>query len=190
MHDQDFETLVERFENKERDNWQRPDAVLALMGDLTNKTVADIGAGTGYFSFRIAPKAAKTLAIDIDERFLKYIANKHKTQYADTLRLVTRLSQPNNPGLQPKEVDVVIVVNVYHHIDARTEYFRLVAQGLKAGGKLYIVDFKKGDYPMGPPDRLKIDVPQIRKELQAAGFARVQQASIDLPYQFVLVAEK
>lgn len=190
MHDQDFETLVERFENKERDNWQRPDAVLALMGDLTNKTVADIGAGTGYFSFRIAPKAAKTLAIDIDERFLKYIANKHKTQYADSLRLETRLSQPNNPGLQPKEVDVVIVVNVYHHIDARTEYFRLVAQGLKAGGKLYIVDFKKGDYPMGPPDRLKIDVPQIRKELQAAGFARVQQASIDLPYQFVLVAEK
>jgi ubiquinone/menaquinone biosynthesis C-methylase UbiE len=190
MPEEDFETLVQSFENSERDVWQKPDEVVALMGDLKGKTVADIGAGTGYFSFRLATRAGKTISIDIDERFLAYIANKNKTRHNGSLNMEVRQSQTNSPGLAPQEVDVVIVVNTYHHIDARTEYFRQVYNGLKPGGKLFVVDFKKGDFPMGPPDRLKLDIPQIRKELEGAGFTPVQQASLRLPYQFVLVAQK
>ncbi|MBX3100929.1 MAG: class I SAM-dependent methyltransferase [Bacteroidetes bacterium] len=190
MQDEDFETLVKRFENQERDTWQQPDKVLALMGDLRGKTVADIGAGTGYFTFRLAQRAHKTIAIDIDERFLQYIAGKNKRLFADSLQIETRLSQANSPGLAAAEADAVIVVNTYHHIDARTEYFRLVHRGLKPGGKLYVIDFKKGDFPMGPPDRLKLELKQIEKELQTAGFGSVHNAPLELPYQFVLVAEK
>ncbi len=70
MHQVGFDTLVKHFENPARAEWQKPEWVIEQLGDLTGKTVADIGAGTGYFAFRIARKAKKVIAIDIDERFL------------------------------------------------------------------------------------------------------------------------
>ena len=78
MHETDFDTLAARFEEPSRAEWQKPDKIIASLGSLNGKTVADIGTGTGYFAFPIAKKAAKVIAIDIDQRFLDYIEHKKK----------------------------------------------------------------------------------------------------------------
>jgi len=84
IHQADFDTLVAHFEDPSRAEWQKPDAVIASLGPLDGKTVADIGTGTGYFAFPIAKKAAKVIAIDIDQRFLDYI--RHKKTDAENRR--------------------------------------------------------------------------------------------------------
>ncbi len=87
MHHADFQQLVAHFEDPARAQWQKPDEVIASLGSLEGKTVADIGAGSGYFTFPLAKKAAKVIAIDIDQRFLDYIEQKKRTQkMAPTLR--------------------------------------------------------------------------------------------------------
>ena len=68
MNESEFEELVERFEHRDRNQWQQPDKVLTSLGELNGKTIVDIGAGTGYFAFRLLEKGAKVIAVDIDER--------------------------------------------------------------------------------------------------------------------------
>ena len=82
----------------------------------SGKTVADIGAGTGYFSFPISKQAAKVIAIDIDQRFLDYIAQKKQTQKIGG-NIETRLTKPDSSGLKPGEADMVLIVDTYHHIE-------------------------------------------------------------------------
>ena len=78
MHRRSFEELVKSFENEDRSAWQKPDEVIALLGDLNGKTVMDIGAGSGYFTFRMAAKGARVIAADVDQRFLDFITEKRK----------------------------------------------------------------------------------------------------------------
>ncbi|MFW5760353.1 MAG: class I SAM-dependent methyltransferase [Cyclobacteriaceae bacterium] len=185
-----FEQLVEIYEDPNRRNWQNPDLVLNMLGNLNKKTVADIGSGTGYFAIRIAQFADKVIAIDIDERFLDYIEER-KLEIADTIaqRIVTRLTNEDDPSLSPNEADVALLVNTYPFIDNRPVYFSQVKRGLKPDGKLVILDYKKGDIPVGPPDEIKISPEQVFAELRQAGF---QEFSIDeksLEYQYVIIAE-
>ncbi len=151
MNQSKFEELVERFEGNDRDNWQKPYEIIKLFGDLNGKRIMDIGAGTGYFSFKLAEKGAEVIAADVDKRFLKYIADK-KVELGDSL-VTTRLTEYEDPLLKEKEVDHVIIVNTYHHIDNRVEYFSKVYRGMQSKGKLMIVDFKKENTPHGPPKR-------------------------------------
>jgi 2-polyprenyl-3-methyl-5-hydroxy-6-metoxy-1,4-benzoquinol methylase len=99
------------------------------------QTVADIGVGTGYFAFPIALKAAKVIAIDIDQRFLDYINHKKQTQKSGG-NIETRLTTPDSPGLKGGEADLVLIVDTIHHIENRTEYLRKLKRGLRDGALL------------------------------------------------------
>lgn len=118
-----FEGLVSNIESKDRVIWQKPDLVINLLGDLRNKTVADIGAGTGYFAFRLIPKAQKVIAIDIDPRLITFM-DSIKVRLSDAAkdRFVTRLAPPDNPKLTDQEADVVILVDTYGYIKKREKY--------------------------------------------------------------------
>jgi len=76
MNQRSFEDLVNAFESEDREEWQKPDEVIALLGDIRGKTIMDIGAGTGYYAFRMTAKGAKVIAADVDDRFLNYMAAK------------------------------------------------------------------------------------------------------------------
>ncbi|MEO6759557.1 MAG: DUF1698 domain-containing protein, partial [Saprospiraceae bacterium] len=118
-----FENLVADYESKDRGIWQKPDMVISLLGDLENKTVADIGAGTGYFTFRLVPKAKKVIGIDIDRRFIDFLDSvqvRLPQRYRD--RIETRLATPEDPLLKPEEVNAVMIVNTYAYIDDRIHY--------------------------------------------------------------------
>lgn len=185
-----FEQLVEAYEDPDRRNWQNPDLVLNMLGNLSQKTVADIGSGTGYFAIRIAQFADKVIAIDIDERFLEFIEER-KLEIADSIaaRIVTRLTNESDPSLSPNEADVALLVNTYPFIENRPGYFNKVKNGLTNNGKLVILDYKKGNIPVGPPDEIKISPEEVFAELRQAGF---QEFSIDeksLEYQYIIIAE-
>jgi SAM-dependent methyltransferase len=187
MRKSDFETLVQRFEGPDRKDWQNPDLVVRKLGDLSKKIVADIGAGTGYFSFRLAKRAKKVIAIDIDQRFIDYIDTKNGS-LDQKLPIETRLAAFDDPKLNAGEADIVFVVNVYHHIENRPPYFAGVLEKMPEDGRLVIVDFKKEDFPVGPPIDIKLSAATVVQELTEAGFQNIHIDSESLSYQFIVTA--
>ncbi len=192
MHQGNLQDLINRFEDPERDIWQKPEEVIELFGNVADKVVLDIGAGSGYFSFRLAAQGARVIAADVDDNFQSYIADKKvELGYSDDQIKLKKIPY-DSPQLDPESIDLAIIVNTYHHIDQRAEYFEQVYQGLRPGGSLMVVDFKPGlpEAAPGPPDEMKIPASQVVKELEASGFNDFKQNHKLLVYQYVIMANK
>jgi SAM-dependent methyltransferase len=186
-----FESLIADYESKERGIWQKPELVISILGDLSDKTVADIGAGTGYFTFRLVPKAKKVIGIDIDLRFIRFLDSvkvRLPVQYRD--RFESRLAKPDDPLLKPGEADAVVVVNTYGYIENRVQYLKTLSKGMAPGARLLIIDFKKNNLPIGPPDEYKVALNQVEKELLTAGFSIETIDKDALDYQYIVLAVK
>jgi SAM-dependent methyltransferase len=183
MHRHNFDELVARFESPDRAEWQKPDKVIDLLEPLEGKTVADIGSGSGYFTFRIASRAPRrVIAIDIDQRFLDYIAAKQNPG------VETRLTTPDSPGLEGGEADTVLIVNTYHHIEDRVNYLRKLKAGIADGGALVIVDYRNEPSPHGPPVEIRLAQSEVEAELKRAGFTVELADHQTLPEQYILKA--
>lgn len=193
MHQRSFDDLAKGLEDKEREEWQKPGDVIALLGDISGKTIMDIGAGTGYFSFRMAEKGAHVIAADVSDEFQDFIEHKKKElRYTDE-QLELRKVPFDSPDLKKMETDAVLIVNTYHHIEGRIEYFNKVLEGLKKEGVLMVVDFKKQEFdeaPPGPPIRMKIKAEQVVEELREAGFNTFDINASLLKYQYIILAKK
>lgn len=185
--------ISEDYLNTNRGIWQRPDVVLSVLGDLENKVVADIGAGTGFFTYKILPRAEKVIAIDIEPSFIHYLdslkaINLPESQY---WRLETRLAEPDMPApIHYQEVDVILVVNTYTYLNDRINYLQSLRENLKPGGKLVIIDFKKKRTPVGPPQDIRMPLYIVEEELYQAGFEYVHTNDTYLDFQYILTAEK
>jgi cyclopropane fatty-acyl-phospholipid synthase-like methyltransferase len=189
MHQMDFMELVRRFEVDGRDIWQKPEEVIDLLGNINGKTVLDLGAGTGYFSIRLARHGARVIAADVDERFLGYIRQRVPAEGTDGGEVTTRLVGYNDPGLAAAEADAVLMVDVYHHIERRPAYFTKLRKGMKPGGSLLIVDFHpKKPSDDGPPVHMRVAPRQVEAELRKAGFKHFEWRENWLAYQYVVVA--
>jgi len=175
------------FDDPGRDAWQKPDAVLHAIGVKPGMTVADLGAGTGYFSVHLAKavgEKGRVLAIDVEPKLVDYM--KERAAKASLAQLVPVLAPTDDPRLPERGVDLVLIVDTWHHIDDRLHYLAKLAAGLKTGGRVAVVDFKKGDFPVGPPDAHKLTADQVSAEFLAAGWRKASQWD-ELPYQYVLV---
>lgn len=187
MHQMPFDTLVKRFESPERDNWQKPEEVLALLGPLQDKKVMDLGAGTGYFSLKLAEAGATVIAADVDERFLDYI-NTRLQDHPQKTSVTTKKVPFHSSELKPGELDMLLIVDTYHHIEDRIAYFEEVKNGLADDGELVVIDFLKSPQPFGPPVEMKIAAEQVQKELTESGFTEFELNKELLPHQFILRA--
>lgn len=179
---------VEVFDDPARDAWQKPDAVVASLGVAPGMTVADLGAGTGYFSVHLAKAvgaAGRVLALDIEPKLVDYM--KERAGREKLPQMVPAVVPPDDPRLPARGVDLVLIVDTWHHIDDRLNYIPKLAAGLGPGGRVAIVDFRKGDFPVGPPDAHKIPPEAVVAELKEAGFDLVRRDDDLLPYQYVLV---
>ena len=188
MNQVPFEDLVDSFESAEREHWQKPDEVVAALGDINGMTIMDIGSGTGYFSFRLVEAGAKVICADVDDRFLNHIRQRKEAEGLTDAQMEIRKVPYDSSSLKTAEVDMAIIVDTYHHIQNRTEYFAEVRRGLKPGGRLVVVDFLKIEVPVGPPVEMKLNADTIVDELRSAGFQDFEIDQELLPYQYIIFA--
>ncbi len=170
-------------EDPSRDEWQKPHEVVMALNLKADETVADIGAGPGYFARRFARHAGKVYAVDIDEKLLE------KAREGAPANLQTVLAAPDDPRLPAASIDTIFFCDVLHHIENRSAYYPKLARALKPGGRIVVVDFYKKELPVGPPASMKLSDEQAVAEFQAAGFALTKRLDF-LPYQYFLIFEK
>ncbi len=187
-----FQTLVEKYESPERSAWQEPDFIIDKLQPIKGLNIADIGAGTGYFAFRLAEEGAKVIAIDIDERFLEYIETRKTAllESIDPTQISTRLAEENDPLLEKQEVDVALLVNTYHFLSSRVAYLGKINDGLQQSGRLVVVDYQMGEMPVGPPEKYKVPLETAKQEIEKAGFKILEVDTKSLNYQYIITAKR
>ena len=180
----DAERWAKSFDDPARDAWQMPDRVIAALNLQPGQSVADLGAGTGYFSVRLAKAqpAATVYAVDIEASMVAHLAKRAAAEHLKNIVPVQAGADRTN---LPQPVDVVLLVDVYHHLPNRPAYFRELGKSLKPGARVAIVDFRK-DSPEGPPVEFRFTAEQIEAEMKQAGFA-LDTAHTFLPRQHFLV---
>jgi ubiquinone/menaquinone biosynthesis C-methylase UbiE len=187
-----FDLQVRKYEDPKRQTWQDPKFVIEALGDLDGLVIADIGSGTGYFTFQMAVPAKKVIAIDIEQRFLNYIEDRKGEMYDRQLakKIETRLTTPAMPSLSANEVDVVLMVNTIGYINPRRKYLGILRRGMSDGGRLIIVDYKIGKMPVGPDELSKVSAAEITEALQKTGFILDSVDTESLQYQYLIKAHK
>jgi ubiquinone/menaquinone biosynthesis C-methylase UbiE len=180
----DPERYAKSFDDPARDTWQMPARVIEALKLSPGASVADIGAGTGYFSVRLAKAVPRGIvyAVDVEPSMLEHIRKRAADDRL--MNIVAVLASGTSPKL-PKPVDLAIVVDTYHHLPSRPTYFRELKQSLAAGGRVAIVDFRK-DSPEGPPPEFRFEADQIIGEMKQAGY-RLDARHEFLPRQHFLV---
>ncbi len=186
MHRSSVEDLVERFESPERDAYQKPQKVLEFLGDIQGQTIMDIGAGSGYFSVKLAERGATVIAADVDDEFQGFLQDRIEKNSIENIEI--RKIPYDSPNLKEEEVDMVLIVNTYHHIENRPEYFAQVRKGIKPKGALIVIDFFKSEIPVGPPLDHKLPIDVVVSELKKAGYTSFDVNVDLLPYQYIIKA--
>ena len=172
------------FDDPKRDDWQKPHEVIQALALKPDARVADIGAGTGYFTVRLAhmlPKG-RIYAADVEPEMVRHLAARAKR---DGLANVTAVQAVLDDAKLPEKVDLALLVDTYHHIDDRTRYFSRLKASLAPGGRVAIIDFTM-DSESGPPPRARVAPEQVKRELAKAGYELAAEHDF-LPNQYFLV---
>lgn len=184
---EDVERWVEVFESADRAAWQKPSEIPAALGLKEGMTVADIGAGTGYFERHFAQAvgpAGRVYAADIEPKMVEYM--KARAVREKTPQVIPVLAAADDPRLPDAALDRIFICNTWHHIGDRVEYLERLRRALRGGGRLAIVDFHKRDLPVGPPTEHKLSREEIVAELAEAGWSLAGESDL-LPYQYLLI---
>ncbi len=163
------------YEGFGRDAWQQPERVVNELGLKPGDEVADLGAGSGYFAFRLADAvgpSGRVYAVDIDKGMLEYLTAQASERGYRNVDMV--LAVPDDPRLPEAGIDLIFVCDTYHHLDDRVAYFRHAARYLRPGGRVAIVDFNdRSGFPWLSGHWSPAD--QIRSEMEAAGYRLERQ---------------
>ncbi|WP_339711697.1 class I SAM-dependent methyltransferase [Cyclobacterium amurskyense] len=135
-----------------------------------NSKVADVGAGSGFYTFRIADRVpkGKVYAVDIQQEALNYIKNKAEKQKVDNV--ITVLGTEKSPNLPENTLDLVIMVDVYHELAFPKEMLENIKKSLNPTGKLLLIEYRGEDPKVAIKPLHKMTVKQVKKELEANGF--------------------
>lgn len=186
---QDRASLLQE-ENLGRSSWQRPQLIVDKIGGVKGKTIADIGAGTGYFTFHLAYLDAEVIAIDIDPEMTQYIDTyKQKLPNKKGEKITTRLAEEDNPMLKDAEVDCAIIINTISYIDELEKYLTTLKPALKKDGRVVIVDYKRpSDEISTPPIEDMVSPLLLQKYLTNSGYTNVVIDNTSLQYQYIVTA--
>lgn len=176
-------------ERSERETEERPQDVIDALQIKPGQTIADLGAGSGYYSFRIAAlvgPTGKVLAIDIEPAMLEVIAQRARRE--GIANIATVRSSTQDPNLAPRSVDLLFMVDVYHELEFPYEVMTKVRAALKPGGRVALVEYRAEDPDVQIKPVHKMSERQVRREMQAAGFKHVQTVRT-LPLQHLILFE-
>ena len=184
----DAAAYIAALEDPKRDAYQKPREVMEALAVRHGEIIADIGAGSGYFSVRLAHHVGKTgrvYAVDVSADMIRHL--HHRVRDMKLLNVSPILAPPDDP-LLPEAVDRFLVVNVWHHIENQPQYLQKMKDLLKPGGQIVMIDFQKRELPVGPPPGMKIAREDLITQMEAHGF-RLAAEHTFLPYQYFLVFE-
>lgn len=194
--DQQFRALAERawangyiamLERPEREDFQKPREVMAALGLKPGEKVADIGAGSGYFTLRFAKAVGPTgrvLALDIKQSMLDYLDQRLRREEIGNVQL--KLVQPDDPLLAAASSDTIVLIDTLHYIKDRAAYAKKLRAALAPGGRVVIIDYKPKPWeerPWGPPPEQQISKESIDADFAQAGLKVVKTHDF-LPEQY------
>lgn len=185
----EVEKYIGFLERPDRVQWQRPDEVVEALHLRPDDTVADVGAGSGYFSFRFASRLpqGRVVAIDLEPEMLRHV--HHKAMSTGVTNLEIRVAAPDDPKV-PAEASLVFICDVLHHVSDPASWLGALYREAKPGARLVVIEFKEGELPQGPPASVKIPKARLIELVTSAGFKRVAEQADLLPYQILLEFQK
>lgn len=161
------------YEGFDRDEWQQPERVLETLAIAPGMVVADVGAGGGYFSFKLADavgEGGRVYAVDVDEDMLEYLRERAAEDGYSQVEVLR--GDFGDPLLPDGGIDLVFTSNTYHHLEDPVAYFRTVRADLAPGGRVAILDLREG--PFFARDHFT-DPDEITRGMEEAGYQRVER---------------
>jgi arsenite methyltransferase len=183
----DPKAYIGALEDPKRDAYQKPQEVMTALGIKPGEVIADIGAGSGYFTFRLAYHVGdkgKVYAVDVSPEMILHINRRIRELKVNNV--VSILADPDDPLLPDRSVNRFFFSESWHHIEKQTKYLSLMKRMLKPGGEIVMIDFQKKELPVGPPLQMKIAREDLIKQMESNGF-RLKNEQTFLPYQYFLV---
>ncbi len=184
---QDPKAYIAMLDDPKRDAYQKPHEVITALKLREGEVIADIGSGSGYFTFRLAHHvgdAGRVYAVDVSPEMVVHL--NRRVRNLKLKNVVSILAAPDDPLLADASVDRFFVCDTWHHIENHDRYLALLKKMLKPGGQVVMVDFKKLETPVGPPMEMRIDRDDLVKGMEKNGF-RLEVEHTFLPYQYFLV---
>jgi ubiquinone/menaquinone biosynthesis C-methylase UbiE len=176
------------FDDPRRAEWQKPEELVRALSISPGMKVADIGAGTGYFSALLSKAVGESgavFAVEVEPKLVEHL--RARAEKEGSRNVVPVLASAGNPRLPAGMIDLVLFSDAYHHVDDRAHYLETVKASLTLTGRIAIVEWKPGRLPVGPQEEEhKIPRDQLIRELKSVGFA-LMSAPDFLPYQWLLV---
>jgi len=185
---QDPKAYMAMLDDPARDAWQKPHEVVMALGLKEGEAVADIGAGTGYFSFRFAHHVGATgrvYAVDISPDMVLHMNRQIRDLGLDNVRTI--LAPPDDPLLADRSVDRFFFCESWHHIADHEKYLSEMKRMLRPGGQVIVIDYRK-DASAGPPAAMRVARADVVHEFETHGY-RLAAEHTFLPYQYFLVFE-
>ena len=173
-------------EGPDRDEWQKPDQIMDALAIADGGKVADIGAGAGWFTIRLARRVGPNgtvFAQDVQRQMLEAI--RRRVAREGLRNVETRLGAGSAPNLPARSLDAVLVVDVYPEVQDRVSFLRNLAAALKPGGRIGVVNYKPGGGGPGPASEERVESSSVETDAQAAGLRVLARET--LPYQYLLV---
>jgi len=172
------------FDDPSRDAWQKPHEVIQALDLRPDSIVADIGAGTGYFSVRLAHfvPEGKVYGADVEPDMVGYLRSRAEREGLKNLTAVA--AKADDPSL-PEPVDVVLMVDVLHHIANRPAYLKRLGNSLKPQGRIAIIDFNQRSQ-MGPPKGERLTQSTVKSDMKKSGYVMLKEVKF-LPDQYFLI---
>ena len=182
--------MVARQEDPGRVTWQKPVAVVRALGLRRGQVVADIGAGPGYFTKRLARAVGPSghvYAVDAEPVILDVL--RERLTAARLTNVTPVLGRGEDPLLPASCCDLAIIVDTYHHFADGPAFLRRAARALRPGGRLVNIDFAKRDTPVGPPVDHRVSRDDFVRDVRRAGLVVAREHQF-LPYQYFLVLRR
>ena len=177
-------------ERPEREAEENPQAAIDALGLKSGMVVCDLGAGSGYYSARMAAKVGpkgRVYAVDIQPGMIKLLEKRIKDEKLTNIQPV--LSAPNDPKLPDGQIDLMILVDVYHEFDQPEQMLRKIRKSLKDDGRLVLLEFRKEDPKVPIREEHKMSIVQVRQEMEAEGF-EIAEVKEHLPWQHMIFLRK
>jgi len=174
-------------EGPDRDAWQKPEQIMDALAIADGSTVADLGAGGGWFTIRLARRVGpngRVYAEDIQPQMIEAISRR--VQREGLPNVTTILGTPNDPRLPEGQVDAVLIVDTYHEMEDPVTLLRNVLRSLSPKGRVGIVDFTMEGGGPGPPMDERVEPERIVRDAEAAGLRLLRRVTF-LRYQYLLV---